>query len=381
MIERLITKIIPTEADKTEIYTRSYIYLNNQIIGFIDKKDSDECVCRYTITDKLGSVTKVYSENTETNELELLWQSGYTAFGVPTGKVANAFDEIFTLEGLFTGKDYDSDTGLTYHWNRWRSEDGSTWLSEDPARDGSNWYGYCGQNPISVMDPTGLEGEKGDSSSGANEGTTSGAQEAAAPNVPTNSTSALPENVTTPNNNLSGEEKENYSVSQPDIDYLLTINPKSPYYQNSDELGFIDDFRLNACNFMSYLFEVQDYTGYNFSISEIACLIGFAQNEPNPANQDEMCMTSDFDVRNPDVIMNEAFKLAGNKELTATVGWGAEENQSPSYTNVTVLTDIGNIHRVTGDKNGNIIYNPWKGGGIRNKLSVLEVYIHGVKQK
>jgi hypothetical protein len=46
---------------------------------------------------------------------------------------------------------------LTYHWNRWRSEDGSTFISEDPARDGSNWYGYCGNNPMTFTDPTGLE--------------------------------------------------------------------------------------------------------------------------------------------------------------------------------------------------------------------------------
>ena len=48
-------------------------------------------------------------------------------------------------------------TGLSYHWNRWRSEDGSVWLSEDPARDGVNWYGYCGHNPVKYTDPDGRE--------------------------------------------------------------------------------------------------------------------------------------------------------------------------------------------------------------------------------
>jgi hypothetical protein len=28
--------------------------------------------------------------------------------------------------------------------------------SEDPARDGANWYAYCGNNPLAFMDPTGL---------------------------------------------------------------------------------------------------------------------------------------------------------------------------------------------------------------------------------
>ena len=57
---------------------------------------------------------------------------------------------------MYTGCDYDADTGLTYHWNRWRSEDGSCFISEDPARDGANWYGYAGQNPMVYTDPTGL---------------------------------------------------------------------------------------------------------------------------------------------------------------------------------------------------------------------------------
>ena len=60
------------------------------------------------------------------------------------------------FDGMYTGCDYDSATGLTYHWNRWRSEDGSCFIREDPARDGANWWGYCGGNPITFVDPDGL---------------------------------------------------------------------------------------------------------------------------------------------------------------------------------------------------------------------------------
>ena len=58
--------------------------------------------------------------------------------------------ETADFDGMYTGCDYDADTGLTYHWNRWRNEDGSAFISEDPARDGMNWYGYAGQNPMGV---------------------------------------------------------------------------------------------------------------------------------------------------------------------------------------------------------------------------------------
>ena len=64
--------------------------------------------------------------------------------------------ETADFDGMYTGCDYDAETGLTYHWNRWRSEDGSAFISEDPARDGANWYGYAGCNPIVYVDPTGL---------------------------------------------------------------------------------------------------------------------------------------------------------------------------------------------------------------------------------
>ncbi len=33
----------------------------------------------------------------------------------------------------------------------------SRFLSEDPARDGVSWYGYCGGNPIGRVDPWGLD--------------------------------------------------------------------------------------------------------------------------------------------------------------------------------------------------------------------------------
>ena len=130
----------------SSVTTRSFVYLNNQITGFMDTENGTESI-RYAVTDIQGSVTEVYDENNR-----LLWKSGYTAFGIKAGETTNLID----FEGLYTGCDIDAETGLTYHWNRWRSEDGSTWLSQDPARDGLNWYGYAGQNPVNYIDVIGL---------------------------------------------------------------------------------------------------------------------------------------------------------------------------------------------------------------------------------
>ncbi len=142
-----------TYQKKTEgssVTTRSFVYLNNQIAGFMDTENGTENI-RYAVTDIQGSVTEVYDEDGA-----LLWKSGYTAFGIKAGETTNLID----FDGLYTGCDYDAETGLSYHWNRWRGEDGSNWLSEDFAHDGLNWYGYAGQNPINYIDKNGLKKDK-----------------------------------------------------------------------------------------------------------------------------------------------------------------------------------------------------------------------------
>jgi RHS repeat-associated protein len=134
------------EKNLTTGVIREYAYLNNQIIGWQETDNTGNSVKRYAATDLLGSVTTVTDESGR-----VLWSGEYTAFG----NVAYGSGDVL-YDGMYTGKDIDSETGLTYHWNRWRSEDGSSFISEDPARDGSNWYGYCGNNPINSTDPTGL---------------------------------------------------------------------------------------------------------------------------------------------------------------------------------------------------------------------------------
>ena len=125
--------------------------LNNEIIGFTNCENNEESVY-YTVTDIQGSITEVYDGSSN-----LVWKSGYTAFGEIAGEVVDLID----FDGMYTGCDYDAETGLTYHWNRWRSEDGSAFISEDPIRDGTNWYGYAGCNPMVYVDKIGLFASNG----------------------------------------------------------------------------------------------------------------------------------------------------------------------------------------------------------------------------
>ncbi|HUW47042.1 MAG TPA: RHS repeat-associated core domain-containing protein, partial [Dehalococcoidia bacterium] len=82
--------------------------------------------------------------------------------------------ESYSFSGMFAGEDIDPDTGLTYQWNRWRSEDGSRFISEDPIQDGTNYYAYAANSPLCYTDPWGLdvgfEGHEGSNEQAAAQG-------------------------------------------------------------------------------------------------------------------------------------------------------------------------------------------------------------------
>ncbi len=363
---------------------RTFSYLNDQIVGFIDRTAAGPEALRVVLTDIQGSVTEVYDENEQ-----LVWKSCYTAFGIKAGETTDLID----FDGLYTGCDYDAETGLTYHWNRWRSENGANFISEDFARDGLNWYGYAGMNPINYTDNNGLAPYVNGVYEGPYNPDYKAPDVESGPQQKTYSTTLNPD-YTASDRNISFEDETKILTYLPDPD----SKPKNPYYQNSENLQVLNNlsmiwkdgklvvdenscFRLNACNFMSYLFIVQDYTGYNFSLSEIVSIITYGQETKNPTKTSEMSLLSDYTVKNPDVIMNKAFEIADHLELTATAGYNIGDLPSRTYTNITVKTGLGNGHRVVGDFEGNVIYNPWKGGDIKSIIESTKVYIHGVMKK
>jgi RHS repeat-associated protein len=78
----------------------------------------------------------------------------YDAFGMPissTGSSASPF-------GFAGGYGYqeDSDSGLKLLGHRYYDPSTGRFLTRDPIKDGRNWYGYCGNNPLRWVDPLGL---------------------------------------------------------------------------------------------------------------------------------------------------------------------------------------------------------------------------------
>ena len=54
----------------------------------------------------------------------------------------------------------DSESEFVYLRNRYYDPSTGSFITEDPIKDGNNWYGYCAGNPVNGWDPSGLFGEK-----------------------------------------------------------------------------------------------------------------------------------------------------------------------------------------------------------------------------
>lgn len=48
----------------------------------------------------------------------------------------------------YAGEYYDAETGFIYLRNRYYDPTQRRFITEDPIRDGTNWYIYCGNNPV-----------------------------------------------------------------------------------------------------------------------------------------------------------------------------------------------------------------------------------------
>jgi RHS repeat-associated protein len=101
----------------------------------------------YLGKDVLGSVM------TATNEYGALEERyEYDAFGKPyKGDFSNG------VNLGYTGKPYDTVTGLYNYGYRDYQPETARFTTVDPVRDGANWFAYVNNDPVNYTDPLGLQ--------------------------------------------------------------------------------------------------------------------------------------------------------------------------------------------------------------------------------
>lgn len=105
-----------------------------------------------------GGSTKTYLNSYPRNDVSALVDSDgstsdyiYTAYGEKIGTNDNKENPFG-----YCGEYFDTETGLVYLRNRYYDPTMHRFISEDPAKDGLNWYAYAGCNPTKYVDPWGL---------------------------------------------------------------------------------------------------------------------------------------------------------------------------------------------------------------------------------
>ena len=143
---------IIAEYDNTAALSKKYIYGPgiDEPVCMIDVADNN--VVYYYHFDGLGSVVALSNEGGE-----LVESYSYDVFGQPNtiSTIGNCF--------MFTGREYDSETGLYHYRARAYKPSMGRFLQTDPMGygDSINMYSYCGNNPVSWADPYGLcKGDK-----------------------------------------------------------------------------------------------------------------------------------------------------------------------------------------------------------------------------
>ena len=123
---------------------------NSVIVPGVSEKSGGQT--NFIHTDRLGSMKGISNSAFITETAE------YDAFG----KVVAHSNPSSTQQGFAAGVGYqeDGESGYKLLGHRYYDPEIGRFLTRDLAQEGRNWYGYCDNNPLAMVDPTGLSGEE-----------------------------------------------------------------------------------------------------------------------------------------------------------------------------------------------------------------------------
>ena len=118
--------------------------------------DSEVMIARYQYANQLGTACLELDGGANVISYE-----EYYPFGSTSYQATDHTREVARKRYRFVGKERDEETGLYNMGARYFAPWLARWTAADPAGtgDGLNLYTYCGNNPITLRDPTGTDGE------------------------------------------------------------------------------------------------------------------------------------------------------------------------------------------------------------------------------
>jgi len=128
--------IIYQSGATTDRYVRGVGLIKSDVNGFYLYNAHGDVT---GLTNASGAVTKNYR---------------YDSFGNEVG-----IDENDTNPFRYCSEFFDKETGTIYLRHRYYNPLTSRMMSEDPARNGLNWYTYCSNDPVRFFDPSGQSAE------------------------------------------------------------------------------------------------------------------------------------------------------------------------------------------------------------------------------
>ena len=125
--------------------TETYVWMDGKLLARIDNGST----VYYIHTDALGTVHAMTDASGN-----VVWRAHYTPFGqaiIVTQTITNNIRQ--------PGQYYDQETGLAYNLNRDYDATLGRYVEADPLglAAGNNLYGYVNGNPLSGIDPLGLD--------------------------------------------------------------------------------------------------------------------------------------------------------------------------------------------------------------------------------
>jgi len=106
---------------------------------------------KFVLDDYLGTTGRLLDSGENVTDT-----FSYDAFGVQTARTGSTV-RPFGYAGAH-GYQEDGDTGFKLLGHRYYDPSTGRFLTRDPIKDGTNWYAYCENNPLSGVDPEGLQG-------------------------------------------------------------------------------------------------------------------------------------------------------------------------------------------------------------------------------